>query len=302
MIALVVLLAVVVALLTILVVGLLRSYGEVLRRLHDAGIGVDGPASAAAHGAATPVSAAEEAADIALRLDAGVAPPRQGVDESFLPEVVDVAGVTPDGDAVGVGLRSSGRVTMLAFLSSGCGTCAGFWAALRGGEGLGVNGQDVRLVVVTGGPRNEQPAVVASLAGPDLVVVMSDEAWQHYAVPATPYFVLVDGGQGILGEGSAMGWAQLVGLMERAVRERGFELQTWLTSPGAAGTPAARATADAAGGETGPRREARADAALLAAGIGPRDDQLYRNPLDSAGGAGGPGGPDDVTDPGEAAR
>ena len=293
--ALVVLLAVVVALLTILVVGLLRSYGEVLRRLHEAGIGVDAPAS----GGTSTASAVEEAADIARRLDAGVAPPRQGVDEAFLPEVVDVSGVTPDGDAVAVGLRSSGRVTMLAFLSSGCGTCAGFWAALRSGEGLSVNGQDVRLVIVTGGPRNEQPSVVASLAGPDLVVVMSDEAWQHYAVPATPYFVLVDGGQGILGEGSAMGWAQLVGLMERAVRERGFELQTWLTSPGAAGVPAARATADATGGDTGPRREARADAALLAAGIGPGDDQLYRNPLDPAG---GPGAPDNVTDAGEAAR
>lgn len=282
--ALVVLLAVVVALLTILVVGLLRSYGEVLRRLHEAGIGVDGQVPAAARGTATPASAVEEAADIARRLDAGVAPPRQGVDESFLPEVVDVAGVTPDGDAVGVGLRSSGRVTMLAFLSSGCGTCAGFWAALRAGEGLAVNGQDVRLVVVTGGPRNEQPAVVASLAGPDLVVVMSDEAWQHYAVPATPYFVLVDGGQGILGEGSAMGWSQLVGLMERAVRERGFELQTWTGSSGAPGGGAHRA-GGAARGETGPPREARADAALLAAGIGPGDDQLYRNPLDAPGGA-----------------
>lgn len=278
--ALVVLLAVVVLLLTILVVGLLRSYGEVLRRLHEAGIGVDGQVPAAARGTATSASAVEEAADIARRLDAGVAPPRQGVDESFLPEVVDVAGVTPDGDAVGVGLRSSGRVTMLAFLSSGCGTCAGFWAALRAGEGLAVNGQDVRLVVVTGGPRNEQPAVVASLAGPDLVVVMSDEAWQHYAVPATPYFVLVDGGQGILGEGSAMGWSQLVGLLERAVRERGFELQTWTGSSGGSGGSGG----GAARGETGPRREARADAALLAAGIGPGDDQLYRNPLDAPGG------------------
>ena len=249
----VVLLAVVVALLTILVIGLLRSYGEVLRRLHDAGLGVE---------QARPD---DEVADIARRLEAGVAPPRQG--EPVVAEVIDVAGVSPHGDAVSVGLARSDHVTMLAFLSSGCATCSGFWASLRSGERLVVGDGDVRVVVVTGGPNNESPRTVAALAGPDLTVVMSDDAWQHYAVPATPYFVLIDGVQGIVGEGSAMGWGQLVGLMERAVGDRGFQLRP------------TTGVIDLRHDDRGPVRERRADDALLAAGIGPGDRQLYDSPL-----------------------
>jgi len=285
--ALVVLLAVVVALLTILVIGLLRSYGEVLRRLHEAGIGLEEGSGHGAAAANAPVDAVAEAADIARRLEGGVAPPRQGADEAFLPAVADVAGVTPTGDAVAVGLRGSDRVTMLAFLSSGCGTCAAFWAALRNGERLAVNGRDVRLVVVTGGPRNEQPSLVAGLAGPGLTVVMSDEAWQHYAVPATPYFVLLDGRTGVLGEGSAMGWAQLVGLLERAVADRGLDLESGSAVP-TISLPGGSPLAGPVPGGDGPGRAARVDAALLAAGIGPGDEQLYGNPFDDPATA--PGG------------
>jgi hypothetical protein len=302
MVALVVLLAVVVGLLTVLVIGLLRSYGEVLRRLHEAGIGTD---PAAATGAGTTAGAGDDAASIAARLDPGVAPPRQGADEDLLPEVADVAGVTPSGDAVAVGVRSSGRITLLAFLSSGCGTCAGFWAALRGGERLSVAGTEVRVVVITGGPRNEQPAQVAILAGPDRTVVMSDEAWQHYAVPATPYFVLVDGGQGVLGEGSAMGWTQLVGLLQRAVADRGLDLQSSAVTPASAALAGPGVPAGDSGTRGGPGRAARTDAALRAAGIEPGDARLYRSPLgpdgavgpDTAGGPHTTGGPDTAVPP-----
>jgi len=290
MVALVVLLAVVVGLLTVLVIGLLRSYGEVLRRLHEAGIGTD-PAGATA-GAGTAAGAADDAASIAARLDPGVAPPRQGADEDLLPAVVDVAGVTPSGDAVAVGVRSSGRITLLAFLSSGCSTCAGFWAALRGGERLSVVGTEVRVVVITGGPRNEQPAQVAMLAGPDRTVVMSDDAWQHYAVPATPYFVLVDGGQGVLGEGSAMGWTQLVGLLQRAVADRGLDLQSSATTPASAALAGPGPSPDDPGARGGPGRAARTDAALRAAGIEPGDARLYRSPLGPDAGPVPPVGPD----------
>lgn len=291
MVGLVLLLAVVVAMLTVLVIGLLRSYGEVLRRLHEAGLGLEagGPAAPTA-GAGAPGRGVDEAADIAGRLDAGVAPPRQGDAEAWLPAVVDVVGVTPAGDAVAVGLRGSDRVTMLAFLSSGCGTCANFWAALRNGEQLAVGGRAVRLVVVTGGPQHEAPAAVAALAGAQLTVVMSDDAWQHYAVPATPYFVLLDGAQGILGEGSAMGWAQLVGLLERAVNDRGFDLQSSSSTPASVidlrpGSAPARGAANPAP-VRGAERADRVDAALLAAGIGPGDEQLYRAPFDPGPGPG----------------
>ncbi len=295
--ALVTLLAVVLALVTVLVVGLLRSYGEVLRRLHEAGIGVEhadgdhggattAPAAATGAPGRAAMSAAEEAADIARRLDPSVAPPRAG--GADLPAVVDTTGVSPAGDAVAVGLVGSERVTMLAFLSSGCGTCANFWEPLRNGARLTVGERDVRVVVVTGGPQHERPRAVASLAGPDLQVVLSDAAWQHYAVPATPYFVLIDGIHGVLGEGSAMGWDQLVGLMERAVHDRGFALRSERPDRDEQLARAEPRAIDLRG-DDGPARAARVDAALSAAGIVPGDRRLFESPLDPAPGPGGAG-------------
>ena len=278
MVSVMVLLAVVVSLLTVLVIGLLRSYGEVLRRLHDAGLAPEGTA-AASHVANIGASSGSEAeaADIARRLDPAVAPPRQG--RSVLPAIVDLAGVSPSGDAVAVGLRGGQRATMLAFLSSGCTTCAGFWEALRRGERLAVGGGDVRLVVVTGGPQHERPTAVAALAGPDLTVVMSDAAWTHYAVPATPYFVLIDAAHGILGEGSALGWAQLIGLMERAVSDRGFSLSATSATSGAVPAGHPSGPIDLRSTERGPLREARTDEVLRKAGILPGDVRLYESPL-----------------------
>ncbi len=290
MVSVMVLLAVVVSLLTVLVIGLLRSYGEVLRRLHEAGLAPEGTAAAPNIGANTVANSGAssgseaEAADIARRLDPAVAPPRQG--RSALPAIVDLAGVSPRGDAVAVGLQGGQRATMLAFLSSGCTTCAGFWEALRGGERLALGGRDVRLVVVTGGPQHERPTAVAALAGPDLTVVMSDAAWTHYAVPATPYFVLIDAAHGILGEGSALGWAQLIGLMERAVSDRGFSLSatsdTSARSAPSGAVPAAghpSGPIDLRSTERGPLREARTDEVLRKAGILPGDVRLYESPL-----------------------
>ncbi len=46
---------------------------------------------------------------------------------------------------------------------------------------------------------------------------MSDQAYADYAVPATPYFVMVDGPSGrVAGEGAAVNWRQLAGLAGRA--------------------------------------------------------------------------------------
>jgi hypothetical protein len=278
---LVILQTIVLGLLTVLVIGLLRSHGDVLRRLHELGAGHP-------DGAAAPGPAPDPAADIAGRLAPGVAPPK-----AELTRAVDVAGVNPRGGAVSVGLAGAGRLTMLAFLSSGCSTCAGFWQALREGRRLVVSGRDVRVVVVTGAPEHEHPAAIGNLAGPELTVVMSGGAWADYAVPATPYFVLVDGERGVIGEGSAAGWPQLAGLVERAVSDRGFVL----VEEGAAATgPAAgTATGPIAGTATGPiagppapvvdlrggpAREDRVDAALLRAGIGPGDERLYQPPIE----------------------
>jgi hypothetical protein len=281
--ALVILQTIVVGLLTVLVVGLLRSHGDVLRRLHELGAGLpDGDGAFGAPGAVGDGDLAgtgngrgpnggldAEAADIAARLVEGVAPPK-----SEATVARDLAGVTPRGGAVSVGLTGRGRLTMLAFLSSGCSTCAGFWQALRDGQRLVVSGRDVRVVVVTGAAEHEHPSAIAALAPPEATVVMSGPAWVDYGVPATPYFVLVEGERGVIGEGSAAGWPQLAGLVERAVSDRGFAL-TGDDGGGAIdltdGDPMRRG---------GSGREDRADAALLRAGIGPGDERLYQPPIE----------------------
>jgi hypothetical protein len=54
---------------------------------------------------------------------------------------------------------------------------------------------------------------------------MSSEAYDDYGVPVSPYFVLVDAhGSMIVGEGAAASWAQLAGLLDRAVADRGASL------------------------------------------------------------------------------
>jgi hypothetical protein len=261
MLTLVILQTIVVGLLTVLVIGLLRSHGDVLRRLHELGAGL--PDGGAADGVAL-----DPEADIAGRLAPGVAPPK-----GELTRAVDVAGVGPRGGAVSVGLTGAGRLTMLAFLSSGCSTCAGFWQALREGRRLVVSGREVRVVVVTGAPEHEHPSAIGALAGPELTVVMSAAAWADYAVPATPYFVLVDGERGVIGEGSSAGWPQLAGLVERAVGDRGLVL---VEDAGANEGP----TAPVVDLRGGPAREDRVDAALLRAGIGPGDERLYQSPIE----------------------
>jgi hypothetical protein len=49
---------------------------------------------------------------------------------------------------------------------------------------------------------------------------MSNAAWSDYGVPASPYFVLVHGQRGIIGEGSAATFEQLRGVLERALTDR----------------------------------------------------------------------------------
>jgi hypothetical protein len=49
---------------------------------------------------------------------------------------------------------------------------------------------------------------------------MSTEAWLQYGVPATPYFVYVDGPSGhIVGEGSAATWEQVTSLWSQALAD-----------------------------------------------------------------------------------
>ena len=83
---------------------------------------------------------------------------------------------------------------------------------------------------------------------------MSTDAWTDYRVPASPYFVLVDGSHGVIGEGSAASFGQLAGLLDRATVDLGV----------------------ATSGKSGARAmEERSDLELLEAGITPGHESLY---------------------------
>ncbi len=198
--AAVVALGVVVGLLAVLVVGLLRSHADILRALHDLGVGEDDLATPG--GAATALSRSRNGAtaDPGIRTLPGVAEPGAS---TAIGRLVDIGGVDPHGGAVRIGLGGAASPTLLAFLSTGCSTCADFWRAFGTDELDQVPGDGTRVVVVTRGPEEESPAGVAGLASPRVSTVMSSEAWDAYGIPMSPYFVLVDGTRGVIGEGAA---------------------------------------------------------------------------------------------------
>jgi hypothetical protein len=224
--------AVAIVLLALLVVGLLRSHAEILRQLHELGVGRD-------------ESPGSTSVDLRPRTGAGSAPAH------------DLAGSTPRGEAVAVGVAGAEHDTLLAFLSSGCLTCAGFWDALRQERELGLPAGS-RVVIVTKGSGEESESAIEALSPPGIAVVMSTQAWLEYEVPGAPYFVHVDGPSGrSVGEGTAVTWDQVVGLAARAADDRM-----------ARRAPATDRDSDRS-------REARIDEELMAAGVHPGDPSLY---------------------------
>ena len=193
--AVVVALAVAVLLLAVLVAGLLRSHAEFLKAPHELGAGLEldragGPVDVTIDGVRAPRSRSADA------------------------ETADaVTGESLAGEAVALSL-TSGRDTLLAFLSSGCLTCAGFWEAFAD-EGLAVPG-DARLVVVTRSLDEESAGALASRAPRHLPVVASSSAWEGFGVPGSPYFVYLDGAGRVVGEGSAATWPAVATLMGQA--------------------------------------------------------------------------------------
>ena len=239
---LVVLLAVVVALLAVLVTGLLRSHAEILRALHELGVGLD-PAGGSAPGPGS--------------TRAGVVPPRPRAEARM---GADLAGTSPAGDAVSIAVVDVEHATLLAFLTSGCTTCVEFWNAFADARALRVPG-DARLVVVTKGPEAESPDRLRKFVPRDVPVVMSSAAWDDYDVQVAPYFAFVDGRTGaVVGEGAASTWNHLQDILTQALADAGVE---WRGSRRHRSASNSRA------------REARADAQLLASGIEPGDPSLY---------------------------
>ena len=286
MVALAVVLSVVVLLLAVLVAGLLRSHADILKALHDLGVGVGEPGDAhdltGSHRTSGPASPAP--------VPFMTGPPLPGERNST--SAPTIAGVAPNGDALAVNVGGGGHLTLLAFLSSGCATCAGFWNAFQRPDELGLPAR-TRLVVVTKGPELESPAEVASHVRSGLLVVMSTDAWTDYEVPGSPFFVLVDGESGRrVGEGVANHFHQVVELVRRAEVDA---REMTLTSRG-------RAFSD---GLDGPERELANDRELIAAGILPGDPSLYPSTLADVYGVDAadsavpkrPTDPPDATDP-----
>jgi hypothetical protein len=175
----------------------------------------------------------------------------------------DLVGVSPEGDAVAIGVTGVDRLTLLAFLSSGCATCAEFWASLQDPVSSGFP-PDLRVVAVTKGPEFEIPSEVARRAGGRIAVVMSTESWGDYEVPGSPFFVLIDGRAGRrIGEGVANRADQIADLVRRAWDEE--------RPPGQSGSTSRAAAV----GLDGKEREARNDQELQSVGILPGDPSLY---------------------------
>jgi hypothetical protein len=270
MVALVIVLTVVVLLLTVLVAGLLRSHADILKALHDLGVGVGDPAqdqpNAGAHN-----HGHNQAGPVSSPVPFTMGPPLPGERDST--SAPTIAGVTPTGDALAVTVAGNNQLTLIAFLSSGCATCAGFWEAFQTPEQLGLP-EEIRLVVVTKGPEMEIAGEVRAKAHSQLQVVMSTDAWGDYEVPGSPFFVLVDGSAGRrIGEGVANHFSQVAELVRRAQ----VDLQAF--SMGSRSERPSRSRAFA-GGLDGPERESANDRELRDAGILPGDPSLYPTSLE----------------------
>lgn len=216
--------SVVLFLLGVLVVGLLRSHASILRTLHDAGLDGD-------HGSES-------------------APAPRLLSLSSNEVGADIGGRSVDGDAVAVGVVGVDHDTLLAFLSTTCHTCRSFWDSFAGAVEVPA---DARLVVVV--EEGDSEARLRTMAGPQLTVVASDEAWRAYEVPGSPHFVYVEGRTGrIAGQGTAATWEQVHDLMLQALGDRRSH-----------------------GVESSSSRDnaVRIDKELSAAGIGPGHPSLY---------------------------
>jgi hypothetical protein len=183
---LVLVLCLVVALQLVLLVGLLRSHAEILRRLHELGAGLDP--------------------------DAEQAPPLRTVDGVPAPgpapvvegrRAPDLEGVSPHGEVLALRVAEVEHDTVLVFLSSSCAGCAPFWPAMADPEVP----DGTRVVVVTRDEPDEDRAAIAALAPPGVTVVMSHDAFEDHGVPGSPYVIHVEATTGrVRGEGTAGSW------------------------------------------------------------------------------------------------
>jgi len=190
-------LAVVVLLLGLLVVGLLRSHADILKRLESFGAGLEG---AHDHGSGQVVMTRRP---------------------ETVTRDVRVTGLTPDGTALSTGSDP----TLVAFLSTTCSSCTPFWEGLEASL-MHFGGHRHRVVIVTLGEAEESPTRAQSMAKPGADVIMSSTTWNEFEVPGAPYFVLIEPGTGrVLGEGSAMTYDALVEFLTDATNDQQWDVQ-----------------------------------------------------------------------------
>lgn len=199
-------LSVVVFLLGLLVLGLLRSHADILRRLESVGAGMEG------------VGHDHGSSQITLTRRDG-------------PVVRDirVTGLTPNGEPVVTSLATGHDPTLVAFLSTTCSSCTPFWEGLESSE-LYFGGRRHRVLIVTLGEVEESPTRAQSMAKPGADVVMSSATWNEFGVPGAPYFVLLEPGTGtVVGEGSAMTFESLIEFLTDATNDQKWDMR--LTDP-----------------------------------------------------------------------
>lgn len=234
-------LTVVVALVALAVVALLRSHADIIDRLggFDTDAAPARPAALADPDQATGLGAAAH----------------------------DLVGTTLARETVKVSVMNVPEPTLLAFLSSGCLVCEGFWDAFAADPGMAMPG-GARLIVVTKDPELESVRKLSALAHDRLTVIMSSQAWLDYDVPGIPFFAYVDGPSGrVVGQGAAEAWDHVVSLLTDALFDAGLGDQA---APRRRRRPTALAHP-----EDRASRIVRADQELAAAGIGPGHPSLY---------------------------
>lgn len=226
--------------LTVLVAGLLRAYGTVLRRLHQL------------DGGATPHGASRDFDLLPMARPKAPAP----VAEEFA-EAHDISGQSLAGEIVSARIVDVEHDTLLLFLSSGCASCETFWTELGKPVSLPPG---TRLLVVPQSASEESVSDLAAMAPNGVDVVLSTQAWKDYQVPGSPHVVFVDGRSGrIRGEGTGQSLRQVSELLARSTGDAGFV---------AAGPAQPKSARDALS-------ESAVDRELLAAGILPGDPRLW---------------------------
>jgi thioredoxin-related protein len=227
--AVVVIEGLVILLLAILLGGLLKSHAEILRQLHSLGAAEDGSVTVGTAQTRPKTTGFEKAPSTTL------------------------TGIDLEGGTRSISLEHGRSDTLLAFLSSGCLSCETFWKEFGGDFDL--PSPNTRTVIVTKGPNAESPSRVRELAPARLPLLMSDDVWDTFKVPMTPYFMLVDGKGMVIGEGAASSWRHLLGLLRQSTDDGASMRRT-----------------------TGGRNDYTEDH-LRTAGLHPGDPTLYENPL-----------------------